>query len=263
MFGNSAKVRVKSYRHCDVANLAQKLKRYVRPGDRVMVISDAVFSMDGDIAPLPEMLDVLANYPGSILVMDEAHASGSIEPTGGGIYEHFGIKPQQAIEHGIVPLIMTTFSKFAASVGAAISSNCREFIDLLDASPTSITTASVPPPATAAALEAIRQTRQNPQLVQALQANAGYLRSRLLERDFNPLGETHVIPIILPGELNPKAFARQLIEEHGIWVSPIWFVAKPRLRIVANALHSREEMDLLVEAMAAVRNALYPTNRVS
>jgi len=68
-----------SYRHCNVDDLARKLYRYARPDDRIMVVSDAVFSMDGDIAPLPDMLDVLHNYEGSVLLMDEAHASGAIE----------------------------------------------------------------------------------------------------------------------------------------------------------------------------------------
>ena len=206
VFSHSPNVRVKAYRHCDVDDLARKLRRYAKPDDRIMVVSDAVFSMDGDIAPLPEMLNILDNYPGSVIVMDEAHASGSIGSRGGGIYDHFGIMPQQVLERGIVPLIMTTFSKFAASAGAAISSHSSELIDLLNVSPTSIGTISLPPPTTAAALESIRQVKQKPQLVQTLQANTRYLRSRLLEYDFVALGETNVIPVILPPELNPKEF---------------------------------------------------------
>jgi len=256
VFGHSPEVRVKPYRHCDVQDLARKLRRYVKPDDRVMVISDAVFSMDGDIAPLPEMLNVMQNYPGSVLVMDEAHASGAIGATGRGIYEHFGILPQDAIDAGVVPIIMTTFSKFAASAGAAISSDLPELIDLLDVSPTSIGTISLPPPTTAAALESIRQVRQFPGRVKTLQENGRYLRKRLLEADFAPIGETNVIPVLMPAELDPKEFGRQMLEKHGIWISPIWFIAKPRLRITANALHTREDMDNLIEAMIAVREAI-------
>ena len=108
----------------------------------------------------------------------------------------------------------------------------------------------------AAALEAIRQVRQNPQLVQKLQSNTRYLRSLLAENEFTTMGETQVIPVFLPPELNPKLFASHLIENHGIWVSPIWYRAKPRLRITANALHTQEEIDHLVAAMVATRNAL-------
>ena len=264
VFSNSANVRVKPYRHCDVADLAHKLRRYAQPDDRIMVVSDAVFSMEGDIAPLPEMLDVMENYPGSIIMMDEAHASGSIGASGGGIYDHFGITPQEVLNRGIIPIIMTTFSKFAASAGAAISSHSSELIDLLDVSPTSIGTISLPAPTAAATLEAIRQLRQNPQLVQKLQENTRYLRSLLMENEFDTMGETHVIPVFLPPELNPKSFASDLIENHGIWVSPVWYRAKPRrLRIMVNALHTQEEMDHLVAAMVATRNALSQTTSIT
>jgi glycine C-acetyltransferase len=259
LFGHSPRVRVRAYRHCDVDDLARKMQRYTRPDDRIMIISDAVFSMDGDIAPLPEMIDVASQYEGSVLVMDEAHASGALGKTGRGIYEHFDLLPQHAIERGVIPLIMTTFSKFGASVGAAISSPVSELIPLLNVSPTSIGTCSLAPPLTAAALASLRQVRQHPELVQRLQENTRYLRSRLIEHDFTAIGETNVIPVILPAEVNPKHFARQLLNDHGVWVSPIWFIAKPRLRITANALHTREEMDQLVNAMTIVREAVYKT----
>jgi glycine C-acetyltransferase len=257
LFGHSPRVRVRAYRHCDMEDLARKMQRYVRPDDRVMVISDAVFSMDGDIAPLPDMIKIMSHYEGSVLVMDEAHASGALGATGRGIYEHFGILPQDAIEQGVVPLIMTTFSKFAASAGAAISTHVAELKPLLNVSPSSIGTISLSPPLTAAALESIRQVRQHPEMVQKLQENTRYLRSRLIEHDFEVIGETNVLPVLLPPELNPKDFARKLMVEHGVWVSPIWFIAKPRIRITANALHTREEMDKLVSSMTAVRETMY------
>jgi glycine C-acetyltransferase len=106
-------------------------------------------------------------------------------------------------------------------------------------------------------LESIRQVRRYPERVKTLQENTRYLRSRLEAHDFAAIGETNVLPVILPPELNPKLFARQLLEHHGIWVSPIWFIAKPRLRITVNALHTHEEMDRLVAAMVATRDLLY------
>ena len=256
VFGHSPRVRIKAYRHCDTDDLARKLRRYAQADDRIMVVSDAVFSMDGDIAPLPDMLDVLQNYPGSVLLMDEAHASGALGATGRGIYEHFGLLPMQAVERGVVPLIMMTFSKFAASAGAAISTHVAELKPLLNVSPTSIGTISLPPPMTAAALESIRLIRAFPSRVQTLQENTRYLRSRLAEHDFATLGDTNVIPVILPPEINPKTFGRQLLGQ-GIWVSPIWFIAKPRLRITVNALHTHEDMDQLVAEMVATRQLLY------
>ncbi len=257
VFGHSPRVRVKAYRHCDPQDLSRKLQRHSRAGDRIMVVSDAVFSMDGDIAPLPDMIDVMRNYEGSVLLMDEAHASGAIGATGRGIYEHFGILPSHAIEKGVVPLIMTTFSKFAASAGAAISSHVAELKPLLNVSPTSIGTISLSPPLAAAALESIRQVRQRPEMVRNLQENTSYLRSRLLESDFLAIGETNVIPVLLPPEINPKIFARLIMQNYGIWVSPIWFIAKPRMRITVNALHTKEEIDHLVGGLVATRDLLY------
>lgn len=257
VFGYSPQVRMKAYRHCDAEDLARKLKRYARPNDRILVVSDAVFSMDGDIAPLLDMIHVLQNYEGSVLVMDEAHASGSIGATGRGIYEHFGITPQYAIERGVVPLIMTTFSKFAASAGAAISTHIAEFKPLLNVSPTSIGTISLSPPLAAAALESIRQVQQHPHLVERLQANTLYLRTRLAEEGFTAVGETNVVPVLMPPEINPKEFGRRMIEDHGIWISPIWFIAKPRMRITVNTLHTQAEMDKLVSAMVTTRDMMY------
>jgi glycine C-acetyltransferase len=83
------------------------------------------------------------------------------------------------------------------------------------------------------------------------------LRSRLVEAGFDAIGETNVIPVILPSEINPKLFGQYMLENHGIWVSPIWFIAKPRIRMTANALLTKEEMDKLVAAMVATRDFLY------
>lgn len=256
LFSHSPRVRVRAYRHCDMEDLARKLQRYARSDDRILVVSDAVFSMDGDLAPLPDMLDILSHYEGSVLVMDEAHASGAIGATGRGIYEHFNLVPQQAIDRGVMPLIMTTFSKFAASAGAAISTHVEELKPLLNVSPTSIGTISLAPPLTAAALESIRIVQREPDRVKQLQENTRYLRSRLEANDFLAIGETNVVPVILPPEINPKLYARELLD-YGIWVSPIWFIAKPRIRITVNTLHTKEEMDRLVTSMVKARDLIY------
>lgn len=263
MFGHSPKVRVKAYRHCDMQDLQRKLQRHAGAHDRIVVISDAVFSMDGDIVPLPVMLSVMEAYPGSIVVLDEAHASGSIGKQGGGIYDHFNISPQSVIDRSMVPIILTTFSKFAASAGAAISSHSRALVELLDVCPTSVGTISLPAPTAAAALESIRIVRRQPDLVARLQENTRYLRGRLVEAGFEIIGETNVIPVILPTGVDPKPFSRYLIDRFQVWVSPIWFIAKPRLRITVNVLHDRTQMDRLMEAIIAAREHFYPAAEAS
>lgn len=256
MFVDTPTVRVKPYRHCDAESLRRVLRRNARPGDRILVVSDSVFSMDGDIAPLPDMVDVLADYPDSVLVMDEAHASGAIGATGRGIFEHFGLTPDQVLQRGVHPVIMTTFSKFAASAGAAISSHSRELTQLLDTAPTSICTISIPPPTAAAALQSIRLVQQNPQWTAQLQEKTRYLRMLLQQADFETSGETNVVPIIMPKGCSAKGWGRHLMEQYGVWVSAVWFIAKPRLRITVNALHTEEEIERLVEALIGTRHAL-------
>jgi glycine C-acetyltransferase len=140
--------------------------------------------------------------------------------------------------------------------GAAISTHVEEFKPLLNVSPTSIGTISLSPPLAAAALESIRQVRQHPDLVEQLQANTRYLRTRLAQEGFTAIGETNVVPVLMPPELNPKEFGRRLLEDQGVWISAIWFIAKPRMRITVNATHTQEEMDRLVDGMVATREAM-------
>ena len=252
MLTHSPKVRVKAYRHNDLDNIKSKLERFARPDDRIILVTDAVFSMDGDIAPLPQLIELLSDYPGAVLILDEAHSSGAIGKTGGGIFEHFGLCPQDALDAGIEPVVMTTFSKFAASAGAAISCFSKAFVELIDACPTSIGTISLPPSATAAALEAIRQLRARPQLSATLKENTEYLRGQLVAAGFELMGQTNVVPILIQG-VSPKTFAEHLLAEHQVWVSPVWFIAKPRVRVVANCRHSHDDLDRLVNALVATR----------
>ncbi len=258
MLTNSPEVRVQSYKHCDMDHLRKKLKRLARPGDRVLLLTDSVFSMDGTIVPLPELVDILADYPGSTLVLDEAHASGAIGAHGGGIFDYHGMTPEMVMAKGVNPVVLTTFSKFAGSAGAAISSYSKGLERLLNACPTSIGTISLPPSAAASAAEAIRQLRARPELVTRLQQNASYARECLMQAGFEVLGTTNVLPMILPIGVPPKHVSRYLIEEHGVWVSPVWYIARPRLRAVITAQHTQAEINKLVGSLDQMRSDLFP-----
>ena len=257
IFSRSPQVRYFPYRHCDAESLSDRLQKYARGSERIVVVSDAVFSMEGNIAPLPDIVKVLENYENSVLLMDEAHSSGAIGANGGGIYEHFNLHPKELLDRGIHPVVMTTFSKFAASAGAAISCFSSEMIELLNVSRPSAGTISLSPSTTAAALESIRQLRQNSHLTHKLQKKSNYLRGCLKRKEFDIAGETHIIPVFLPSSISPKKFAQKLLHEYGFWVSPVWYVSKPRLRIVANVLHTQTEMDRLVTSMKLVSDELY------
>ncbi|MEO0988260.1 MAG: pyridoxal phosphate-dependent aminotransferase family protein [Cyanobacteria bacterium J06639_14] len=251
---NANPVVVKPYRHCNVESLASRIKRFIKPGWRILVMTDAVFSMDGDIAPLPDIIKVLSNYEGSVLLTDEAHSSGALGSYGGGIYNHFNIDPRDLLSQGIHPVLLTTFSKFGGSVGASISSFSQGLTDLLYAARTSSGTASLAAPLTAAALTSIRHLRQTPNLVKQLHENTDYLRSQLQHYGFQVPGQTHIIPVEI--EQFPKEFAHVLMHNYGIWVTPVWYISNPKLRIMANATYTCAQMDTLVKAMVAVRDEL-------
>ncbi len=253
MLTQSPKVRTKAYRHADMDNLASKLKRFARPGDRIIVVTDAVFSMDGDFVPLPELLRTLEHYPGTVLILDEAHSSGALGETGHGICQHFGITPQQIRDRGVEPVILTTFSKFGASAGAAISCFSESFTKLLDACPTSIGTISLPPMAAAAVLASIRQLEIDTHLPEVLRQKTHFFRGLLEEHGFEALGVTNVVPVLVGESTSPKEFAAHLLKHSGMWVSPVWFIAKPRLRVVVNVLHTLNELRALVESLVKTR----------
>ncbi|NKB76662.1 MAG: aminotransferase class I/II-fold pyridoxal phosphate-dependent enzyme [Gammaproteobacteria bacterium] len=256
MLTHSPKVRTKAYRHADMDNLASKLKRFAKPDDRIIVVTDAVFSMDGDVVPLPGLISVMENYPGAVLILDEAHSSGALGRTGHGICQHFDITPQQIRDRGIEPVVMTTFSKFGASAGAAISCFSEAFTNLLDACPTSIGTISLPPVAAAAALASIRQLEKDTHLPEVLRQKTRFFRGLLQENNFEALGMTNVVPVLVDESISPKDFAAYMLKQHGVWVSPVWFIAKPRLRVVVNVLHTEDELLALVESLVKTREHL-------
>ena len=252
----SSHIRFQLYRHVDASDLDKRLKRYWTPETRVVVLTDSVFSMDGDIAPLPELVEVLKQYPGSVLFLDEAHATGMLGETGRGLIEHFGMTAAEIQAAGVEPVVMTTFSKFAGSAGAAISTFHPELIDLLNFTPSSIGTISLSPPLAAAAQTSIELLLEDSDRPKRLRQNAQMIRDRLNRAGFETPGYTPVIPVILPEECHPQLFARKLLHDHGIWIAAVWYVAKPRLRIVANSELSLEQIDAVIAAMETVRDEL-------
>lgn len=255
IFSRSPQVRYVPYRHNDPASLAKQLRKHVGPGDRIIVVSDAVFSMEGDIMPLPQIIEAMRPYNHPVLLVDEAHSSGALG-NGGGIFPHFGISPAALEAEGIHPVIMSTFSKFAGSAGAAISCFSCSMRGLLLAARPHAFSVSVPPATTAAALTSVELVLQHPEWTTELQKNADFMRRRLKRAGFDVCGATQVVPVLLPDGCSPKTFARQLLHQHGFWVSPVWYAAKPRLRLVANRLHSQKDIKELVAAMSATRKSL-------
>ena len=245
-------VNVKRYKHNDMKSLASKMKQLAKPDCNVVVMTDSVFSMSGNICNLPGVLEILVNYPGTALLCDEAHASGAIGLHGGGIYDYYNIDPASVCQLGLHPVVLTTFSKFAGSIGAAISSFSKDLITLLDAARTSCGTASLGAPQAAAAQKCIQILQTHPELVSKLHSNTAYLRKELSERGFQVLGETHILAV--KTDVFPEKFTEHLIHQYNVWVTPVWFVAKPCLRIMVNAALTVPDMDRLVDAMTKTRS---------
>ena len=245
------KVEVKFYKHNDMKSLTSRMKRFAQPGCNVVVMTDSVFSMTGNVCNLPGILDVLVNYPGTVLLCDEAHASGTIGLHGGGIYDHYNIEPASVHQRGLHPIILTTFSKFAGSIGAALSSFSKDLVTLLDAARTSCGTASLGAPQAAAAQKSIEILQTHPELVSRLHHNTAYLREGLTKRGFEVFGDTHILAV--KTEVFPEQFTEHLLHKHNVWVTPVWFVAKPCLRIVVNSSLTKSEMERLIDAMTKTR----------
>ena len=252
----SPRIHFHLFRHLDAKDLKKRIERYCQTEDRILVLTDSVFSMDADIAPLPEYVEVLSHYENATLFIDEAHATGMLGEHGRGLLEHFQLSPEEIAAKGVDLVIMTTFSKFAGSAGAAISSFHKEVPEVLNFTPTSIGTISLSPPLCAATSESIRILLEEPDLVRRLKRNAGTLRNRLEAEGFEVLGDSAVIPIVLPEGIHPQIYARKLLHEHGIWVSPVWYVSKPRIRIVANSELTEAHIDHFMNAMVSVRESL-------
>lgn len=160
----SPSTRIKNviYSHNNVEDARLKLKKFTKPGDRIILVSDGVFSMDGDIAPIPGLLDVLSEYPDSTLYIDEAHSTGSLGKHGGGVLDYYGIDAPNGVFNAVNIVLLTTFSKYAASAGAAISSGCSELVHLMNFSPTSLLTIAIPPAQAASALASTKLLQEEP-----------------------------------------------------------------------------------------------------
>ncbi len=239
--------------HNDMAALEKVLAETPRKAGKLVVV-DAVFSMDGDIINLPEIIRLCRQYE-ALLMVDEAHSVGVLGQTGHGILEHFGIDDPTAID-----LHMGTLSKTIPSVGGYIAGS-EELITYLKHSVRAFVFSAALPPASAAAAKASFEViEEEPERVQALQRNVDYFIKGLQERGFNTLNsETPIVPIITGDDERAWMMAK-LSQERDIFVLPVVSPAVPagtsRLRANVTAGHTLEEieqaMDIFEETGQAV-----------
>ncbi len=230
------------YPHCDITTLKTQLNQQRQHHRRCLIISDSVFSMDGDLGPLRELLNLAQQY-NCMLLIDEAHATGVLGPTGAGCAEHFGCT-------GLIQI--GTLSKALGSLGGYVAASTTVIDYLRNRAPSWIYTTALSPADTAAALKAIEIIQQEPERRQRLWQNVNYLKSRLQQ-----LPNIRLLPSespILCISLNSAAEALKMgnnLKNAGIFAPAIRPPTVPtsRMRISVMASHGEEEMEGLVRGI--------------
>lgn len=239
------------YKHKDMEDLEKKLKKYKR--HRKLIITDGVFSMDGDIAPLTKIVELAKKY-NAMTFVDDAHASGVLGKNGRGTVEHFGLKEDD------VDIMMGTFTKSFGGVGGFIAGK-KELIDFLRISVrTYIFSAPIPPVISAALIAAVEEAEKNSSHREKLWSNVKYLKSALDKAGFNTLSsETQIIPVLVGDEQKCEELSKKLFEE-GILASCVRWPAvswgKARLRLTVKANHTKEQLDYFIDKITKIGKEL-------
>jgi 7-keto-8-aminopelargonate synthetase-like enzyme len=251
----SADIKAIRFAHNNLEHLEKLLMRSRKDPAKVFrqifVAVEGVYSMDGDLAPLPEISILCAQY-GAILMVDDAHGSGVMGKTGGGTGEHFDM-------HGGVDLWMGSFSKAFGMTGGFVSGT-REVIDYLRfCSRAYIFSAHLPITTVAGVLGGLEVLEKEPELIVRLHENAKYLEKALAERGFMASRDAAIIPVMVPSEFDIREICK-LFDEQDIFLNSIEYPAVPRdgqrLRLSVMATHTKEDLDLAIAAFERVGKAI-------
>ena len=240
------------YKHADLDDLREKL-RGAKAARRRMVWSDGIFSMEGSIAPLPDLLQMCREHD-AILVIDDSHATGVLGANGRGTAEHFGVV-------GEVDIITSTLGKALGGAAGGFVAGSAALCDYLtQRSRPQLFSNALPPTVASSALASVEFIEQHPDRVQRLRDNARYFRGQIIEAGFKPLaGETPIIPIIV-GETATAIQMSDMLLGEGVFVTGFGFPVVPqgqaRVRCQVSAAHSREDLDMAVRAIVKVGRTL-------
>ena len=235
------------YRHCDLESLETKLAQH--EGRRLLIVTDGIFSMDGDIAPLPGIVDLAARYGATVLV-DDAHASGVLGPSGRGTLEHFGLESAPGI------LQMGTYSKSFGAIGGFVATDLTTAEYLRVAARSYMFSGSIPPCLAAGILVAMAIAEREPQRRVRLLRNRDYLAYGLEQLGLDVQGSgTPIVPILIGDDESAAAISEELFRR-GILAPCVRWPAvargESRIRLTLMASHEREHLDQLLEELAAV-----------
>lgn len=248
-----SKAKIIRVNHSDMDDLRQKAKEAVESGqyNKVMYITDGVFSMDGDVAKLPEIVEICEQY-GIMVYVDDAHGSG-VMGKGAGTVKHFGLQDKVDFQIG-------TLSKAIGVVGGYVAGS-QKLIDWLKAqSRPFLFSTSLAPGDTKAITEAVKKLMASTELHDRLWENANYLKEGLSRLGFDTgQSETPITPVIIGDEKKTQQFSKRLMEE-GIYVKSIVFPTVPRgtgrVRNMPTAAHTTEMLDQALEVHARVGKEL-------
>ena len=240
------------YEHCDVTSLESVIKENLSHYRRAIIITDGVFSMDGDVAPLDKIYEVARMYD-LLLMVDDAHGEGVLGKGGRGIVDHFGL-------HGKVDVEVGTLSKAFGVVGGVVAGDAVIVEWLRQRGRPFLFSSAVTAPDAAACLAALDLLEDSTELVDRLWENARYFKDKMKELGFNTgLSTTPITPVMLGEAPLAQQFSRELFEE-GVFAMALGFPTVPqgkaRIRVMISAAHSQADLDNGLEAFEKVGRKL-------
>ena len=242
-----SRATVKVFPHKDV-DAARRIIKDLPPAQRKLLITDGVFSMDGDLGPLPALCE-LAEETGCIMMVDDAHASGVFGKNGRGTIDHFGM-------HGRVDIQVGTLSKAVGVLGGYVAGNANLIDFLYHRARPFLFSTSHPPAVVLACMAAIDVLMEEPEIIERLWDNTRFFKEGLHQLGFNTgLSESPITPVIA-GEGAKAMMLSDKLFERGVFAQGIAFPTvardKARVRTIVTATHTREDLQFALDAFAAV-----------
>ncbi|MGH7567919.1 MAG: glycine C-acetyltransferase [Gemmatimonadales bacterium] len=242
------------YQHSDMADLEAQLKAAPSPAASLtLIFTDGIFSMEGDIAKLPDIAALARKY-GAVVAVDDSHATGVLGKTGRGTAEHYGML-------GDVDIITSTLGKALGGAAGGFTAGPAALTDYLtQRSRPQLFSNALPPTVAGSALAAVQHLERHPELIQRLHHNARYFRDQLIGLGFNPLpGETPIVPVILGETAKAIQLSDRLLQE-GVFVTGFGYPVVPqghaRVRCQLSAAHTKDDLDFALRAFRKVGSHL-------
>lgn len=244
--------KIYRYAHCSPDDLRRVIREAAGTYRRGLIISDGVFSMDGDYAPLDKLVDVAKEFD-LMTMVDDAHGEGVLGEGGRGIVDHFKL-------HGQVDVEVGTFSKAFGVVGGVVAGNAKIIEWLRQRGRPFLFSSAVTVPDTAACLAAVDLLEESTELVDRLWANARFFQTEMKKLGFNTgVTQTPITPVMLGDVQLARRFSRELLEE-GVFAGSLGFptvpVGKARIRVMISAAHSQDNLERALDAFDQVGKRL-------